>query len=68
MTNQLFPKCEVNAESIAAKQQRLAELEADLAEYRAHKGEPGYYFGRGFVSSTKAAMSRIRQWLREVQG
>lgn len=66
MFNSLFPQCPVNAETIAEKRQRLKELEIELVEYKENKGKSGFWYGRGFVGSTKREMTRIRQWLREV--
>ncbi len=45
--------------------ERLAALYEELAEYQQHKGQPGYYFGRGFLGQTRKSITRLEQWLAD---
>lgn len=65
----LFPFADpTDRKVVASFRKRLAEEEASLADYYATKGRPGYYFGRGFVSQTKAVISRLKRWLKSEAG
>jgi hypothetical protein len=64
---ELYPQADPrNPATVAAKRRRLAEAEAELADYYAGHG-PETYYRRGFVGDTKAEIRRIKRWLKAAE-
>lgn len=64
----LFPHASTDRDGVAKMREWLASAQDDLAEYREHKGQTGYHFGRGFKGDTLRTIERIEQWLKLVEG